>query len=369
MNLVANFFFDKDRRAPYARALGRQLWPRAAADGRDAARRADAGPTADDAPSPLSTKELALVNHGEPAASRRGELPSILYEALAKKFCSYKVDNAHSEVMVKILKWVIAEGHTGHRDAFGNTASENDANLDYDAIVRNEVKKIGFDSSSTTSAPSTQGPVGDSREGIMFGYASDETENCMPSRTSWRRRKVLTEVRAIGRSGGPPRRQDPARGALKAKRTEEQNGKDFRGAYKGPEQVAPSMADMNEAIHEHVVLATLKSITLKNGKPATPIYDRRRNLHINPSGKFIIGGPQGDAGLTGRKIIIDTYGGWGAHGGGAFSAGPDEGRPSAAYAAPLDGQDAIDPPSSRPSADADKAVAANKAKILAKWVD
>ena len=121
---------------------------------------------------------------------------------------------------------------------------------------------------------------------------------------------------------------------LKAKRTEEQNGKDFRGAYTGPEQVAPSMADMNEAIHEHVVLATLKSITLKNGKPATSIYDRKTcNLHINPSGKFIIGGPQGDAGLTGRKIIIDTYGGWGAHGGGAFSGkDPTKVDRSAAYA-------------------------------------
>lgn len=147
-----SFFFDKDRRAPYARALGRQLWPPAAASTVARGAGADARPTADDAPSPLSTKELALVNHveilgllrskplrdavdmvaleGEPGGIvAGGELPSILYEALAKKFCSYKVDNAHSEVMVKILKWVIAEGHTlpGHRDArFGNTASEND---------------------------------------------------------------------------------------------------------------------------------------------------------------------------------------------------------------------------------------------------
>merc|ERR1712224_738440 len=57
------------------------------------------------------------------------------------------------------------------------------------------------------------------------------------------------------------------------------------------------------------------------------------NMHINPSGKFIIGGPQGDAGLTGRKIIIDTYGGWGAHGGGAFSGkDPTKVDRSAAYA-------------------------------------
>ena len=120
----------------------------------------------------------------------------------------------------------------------------------------------------------------------------------------------------------------------KAKRTEEQDGKDNRGAYTGDEQIAPSMAEMNELIHEHVILATLKSIILKSGESALSIYDRETcNLHINPSGKFIIGGPQGDAGLTGRKIIIDTYGGWGAHGGGAFSGkDPTKVDRSAAYA-------------------------------------
>merc|ERR1712050_226932 len=93
------------------------------------------------------------------------------------------------------------------------------------------------------------------------------------------------------------------------------------------------MADMNELIHDKVVLATLNEIKLKNGLPATSIYDRAScNLHINPSGKFIIGGPQGDAGLTGRKIFIDTYGGWGAHGGGAFSGkDPTKVDRSAAY--------------------------------------
>ena len=91
---------------------------------------------------------------------------------------------------------------------------------------------------------------------------------------------------------------------------------------------------MNEQIHDKVIVATLEEIKLKNGKSALSIYDRAVcNLHINPSGKFIIGGPQGDAGLTGRKIIIDTYGGWGAHGGGAFSGkDPTKVDRSAAYA-------------------------------------
>merc|ERR1711907_921293 len=113
---------------------------------------------------------------------------------------------------------------------------------------------------------------------------------------------------------------------LKAVRTKECAG------YSGPEMTAPSMEDMNKAIVEHVIKATLKEIILKNGQPAISLFGDHTHLHINPSGKFIIGGPQGDAGLTGRKIIIDTYGGWGAHGGGAFSSkDPTKVDRSAAY--------------------------------------
>merc|ERR1712195_228366 len=102
--------------------------------------------------------------------------------------------------------------------------------------------------------------------------------------------------------------------------------------YTGPEMTAPSMADMNKALEEHVIRATLASIKLKSGATALTLYGDHTHLHINPSGKFIIGGPQGDAGLTGRKIIIDTYGGWGAHGGGAFSGkDPTKVDRSAAY--------------------------------------
>merc|ERR1712151_1374236 len=113
---------------------------------------------------------------------------------------------------------------------------------------------------------------------------------------------------------------------LKATRCKEVAG------YKGPDATAPSMEDMNKLIVEEVVKKTLAEITLKNGKPALSLYGDHTHLHINPSGKFIIGGPQGDAGLTGRKIIIDTYGGWGAHGGGAFSGkDPTKVDRSAAY--------------------------------------
>merc|ERR1712217_570752 len=89
--------------------------------------------------------------------------------------------------------------------------------------------------------------------------------------------------------------------------------------YTGPDATAPSMEDMNKLIVEEVGKKTLEEIKLKNGNSAITLFGDHTHLHINPSGKFIIGGPQGDAGLTGRKIIIDTHGGWGAHGGGAFS--------------------------------------------------
>merc|ERR1719172_619505 len=111
-----------------------------------------------------------------------------------------------------------------------------------------------------------------------------------------------------------------------AKRTEECAGDT------GKEMTAPSMEEMNKLIVEHVVKQTLSDIKLKNGDAAISLFGDFTHLHINPSGKFIIGGPQGDAGLTGRKIIIDTYGGWGAHGGGAFSGkDPTKVDRSAAY--------------------------------------
>jgi len=197
--------------------------------------------------------------------------------------------------------------------------------------------------------------VGAGDQGIMFGYASDETEDCMPLTHSMATRlgKKLTDVRKSGdlwwlRPDGKTQvtieYKQKADGSvepqkihtvvistqhaepLKAVRTKECAG------YSGAEMTAPSFEDMNKAIEEKVIRATLSEIKLKNGEAALTLYGDHTHLHLNPSGKFIIGGPQGDAGLTGRKIIIDTYGGWGAHGGGAFSGkDPTKVDRSAAY--------------------------------------
>merc|ERR1712196_759848 len=199
--------------------------------------------------------------------------------------------------------------------------------------------------------------VGAGDQGIMFGYASDETEVCMPlthllatllgkKLTDVRKSGHLWWLRPDGKTQGTIQYLQKADGSvepqkihtvvistqhaepLKATRTKECAG------YTGAEMTAPSMEEMNKLIVEEVIKETLKEITLKNGKPALTLFGDHTHLHINPSGKFIIGGPQGDAGLTGGKIIVDTYGGWGAHGGGRFSGkDPSKVDRSAAYAA------------------------------------
>merc|ERR1740124_1006495 len=195
--------------------------------------------------------------------------------------------------------------------------------------------------------------VGAGDQGIMFGYATDETEDCMPLTHSMATRlgKTLTDVRKSGecwwlRPDGKTQvtieylqkadgSVEPTKihtvvistqhaEPLKATRKQEVEG------YTGEDATAPSMEEMNKILIEKVVKRTLSEIKLKNGKEALSLYGD--HTYINPSGKFIIGGPQGDAGLTGRKIIIDTYGGWGAHGGGAFSGkDPTKVDRSAAY--------------------------------------
>jgi len=193
-------------------------------------------------------------------------------------------------------------------------------------------------------------------QGIMFGYASDETEVCMPLTIliAPRLGKKLTDVRKDGslwwlRPDGKTQvtieykqNDDGSVEPLKihtvvistqhAEPSKAKRSKESDGEYKGPEMLAPTMEMMNKHIEKDVIVKCLEEIKLKNGKAAVSLYGDHTHLHINPSGKFIIGGPQGDAGLTGRKIIIDTYGGWGAHGGGAFSGkDPTKVDRSAAY--------------------------------------
>jgi len=258
------------------------------------------------------------------------------------------------------------------------------ATLDYDTIVRKAVSDIGYDLYEDDLASvaskgldhkkcevlvriNAQSPdiaggvhvgkdemdVGAGDQGIMFGYATDETEDCMPLThlIATRLGKKLTDVRKNGqlwwlRPDGKTQvtveylqQADGSVEPLKVHTVviSTQHAEPSKATRKeetgSGDGVAPSMEEMNQLIKSDVIEATLNEITLKNGHQAISLYGDHTNLHINPSGKFIIGGPQGDAGLTGRKIIIDTYGGWGAHGGGAFSGkDPTKVDRSAAYA-------------------------------------
>ncbi len=184
-------------------------------------------------------------------------------------------------------------------------------------------------------------------QGMMFGYASDETPNYMPLPLDLSH-TLLRELSAIRREGSlmPYLRPD-----AKSQVTVEY-GPDNRPvrihtiviSTQHDEFVTPGDKEaknqdeadkmMLEKIYRDVKEILLPLVTAKLPDNVKALFDENLILHVNPTGKFVIGGPHGDTGLTGRKIIVDTYGGRGAHGGGAFSGkDPSKVDRSAAYAA------------------------------------
>ena len=197
--------------------------------------------------------------------------------------------------------------------------------VDFPSIVRNTIKEIGytrakygFDSETCAVISSIDpqspdiaqgvdtGGAGD--QGLMFGYACRETEELMPMPISLAHKLVrrLSEVRKTNDL-------DFLRPDGKSQVTIEYEGRRpvRASAIVISTQHSPTVSnkDLRDSIIEKVI------------KPVIPVelIDKDTIFHINPTGRFVIGGPQGDTGLTGRKIIVDTYGGKGRHGGGAFS--------------------------------------------------
>ena len=201
----------------------------------------------------------------------------------------------------------------------------SNAKFDIEKMVREKIKEIGFDNENTDMDYRTckihtditkQSPDialgvdigGAGDQGIMFGFACDETENYMPYAIDMAHKlsKKLTEVRKT--KGIPYLRPD------------------------GKTQVTVEYEDDKPKRIENILISTQtldnianeqlrKDIIEKVINNVIPInmMDEQTKIYINPTGRFVIGGPLGDTGLTGRKIIVDTYGGYARHGGGAFS--------------------------------------------------
>jgi S-adenosylmethionine synthetase len=160
-------------------------------------------------------------------------------------------------------------------------------------------------------------------QGIMFGYACDETPELMPAPIYYAHR-ILQQLSEARRSGNEPRLGPDAKSQVTVE-------------YKSGKAVAVSQIVVShQHLDENLTSDDMRDIVEPYVKKALPRgwITKDTNWHVNPTGKFYIGGPDGDAGLTGRKIIVDTYGGAAPHGGGAFSGkDPTKVDRSAAYAA------------------------------------
>ncbi|EPY32309.1 S-adenosylmethionine synthetase [Angomonas deanei] len=173
--------------------------------------------------------------------------------------------------------------------------------------------------------------LGAGDQGMMFGYATDETDTLMPI-TYELARGLAYKYSQLRRDGTLPWARPDAKTQVTVQyEYDQRDGKQLLT----PQRVAVVLisAQHDEAVTNEKIHADLLEKVIKTVIPAN-MLDSETKYWINPSGRFVIGGPHGDAGLTGRKIIVDTYGGWGAHGGGAFSGkDPSKVDRSAAYAA------------------------------------
>jgi S-adenosylmethionine synthetase len=215
------------------------------------------------------------------------------------------------------------------------------AYVDFQSLVRGTISAIGynnalygFDSNTCAVISSINKQSGDiamgvdtggaGDQGMMFGFACNETEELMPAPIAWAHKLThrLSEVRKQGKL--PYLRPD---GKSQVTVEYDANHKPIRiDAVVISTQHAETVSndELRSDILKHVIQSTI---------PAN-LLDEDSKYHINPTGRFVIGGPMGDTGLTGRKIIVDTYGGMGRHGGGAFSGkDPTKVDRSAAYMA------------------------------------
>ena len=234
---------------------------------------------------------------------------------------------------------------------------KTEAYVDLQKTVRDVIRSIGYtkaeyrfdaDSCSVLSALHEQSPdinqgvvretaesQGAGDQGMMFGYATNETESLMPLTVELSHRLLYTlaEIRREGKVMTYLRPDSKSQVTIEY----DDNGTPLRidtiVISTQHDDFEPDEKKMQVAIASDVEKYLIPRVKALYGTDIKKLFDSGYTLHVNPTGKFVIGGPHGDTGLTGRKIIVDTYGGHGAHGGGAFS-GKDASKVdrSAAYA-------------------------------------
>jgi S-adenosylmethionine synthetase len=199
------------------------------------------------------------------------------------------------------------------------------AHIDYDQLVRDTIRGVGYDRAKygydgetcavmcTVKRQSPDiamgvdtGGAGD--QGLMFGFACDETEELMPLpiQLAHRLTQKLSEIRKAGKV-------DFLRPDGKSQVTIE-----YRNGRPSRVDAVVISTQHSDSVSNEDLRAAIMDLVIKPVVPAA-MLDKNTKYYINPTGRFVIGGPMGDAGLTGRKIIVDTYGGYSRHGGGAFS--------------------------------------------------
>ena len=254
---------------------------------------------------------------------------------------------------------------TGQVVVAGEVKSE--AYVDLQEIARRTIRRIGYtkaeykfeaescgvfsaiheQSADINRGVERQDPMeqGAGDQGMMFGYATNETENYMPLSLDLSHKilRVLAEIRREGKEMTYLRPDAKSQVTIEY----DDNGKPVRVdtivvSTQHDEFIQPTDGKQEEAdrkmldkIRQDVITILMPRVIAEIHDPAIlRLFDEHITYHVNPTGKFVIGGPHGDTGLTGRKIIVDTYGGKGAHGGGAFSGkDPSKVDRSAAYAA------------------------------------
>lgn len=281
---------------------------------------------------------------------------------IRKLFTSESVSEGHPDKVCDRISDAILDAAL-KEDEFSRTAVETmatrdkiiisgevttKAHLDYEKIARDVVRKIGYtspeigigaDDMSVEVYIRTQSPdiaqgvdnsfdshsIGAGDQGIMFGYATSETENYMPLPIVMAH-KLVRYATALRKEGELDFARPDMKSQVTVDYTDEKNPKINAIVMSVQHNEDIKIEVLRKQVMDKVILPVVKSF----GFP----LDDNAQFFINPTGKFVIGGPLGDTGLTGRKIIVDTYGGSAPHGGGAFSGkDPTKVDRSAAYAA------------------------------------